>query len=132
MKITRKQLKSIISKELSSLSEAKKKSKKTKKDADYGNETHSDAWSGGDNLVAPVDWEKEMDMIDESSTSFKLSASALRKLIREELSEITHPYPVYEEDGEEEGEHYRDNEEEDEKHLKDLEKDIRYDKDHVK
>ena len=39
---------------------------------------------------------------------------------------------IKEDSGAKEGEHYRDNEEADKKHLKALEKDIDYDKDHVK
>ena len=103
MKITRKQLTKIVQEELKLVAEAKKKKKKVKAKSDYhGNETLEDAWSGGDNLVDPKIWDKELDMIKEESPSSALSASQLQQLIYEELAsvmaEVTRPLPVYEKD----------------------------------
>jgi hypothetical protein len=137
MKITRKQLWNLISEEVNQVVEAKKKRSKTTK-VPYGDDTRDDAWSGGDNLVDPIDWDKALDMIKERKGSMSITASQLRQIIREELGEVGRPEPwpapgldfIGEDSEEEETRHYRDNEEEDEKHLRDLEKDIDFDKAH--
>ena len=101
MKITRKQLTKIVQEELRLVAEAKKKNKKAKAKSDYhGEEALEDAWSGGDNLVDPKVWDKELDMIKEEASSDTLSVNQLQQLIYEELAaavaEITRPLPVYE------------------------------------
>ena len=98
MKITRKQLTKIVQEELRLVAEAKKKAKA--KSTYHGEDALEDVWSGGDNLVDPKVWDKELDMIKEESDSGTLSVDQLQQLIYEELAavmaEVTRPMPVYE------------------------------------
>ena len=103
MKITRRQITQIINEELQLVAEAEIKKKKNKQKVTVnGDESREDAWAGGDNLTDPNDWEKTLDMIKEQNSDV-LSPEELHQVIFEELgavlSEVTHPFPMYEKEG---------------------------------
>ena len=103
MKITRNQLRQIIQEELNtSLAEGKKKRKKGQPKDQYLYSTDvansedevakHDAWSGGDNLNNPADWQKVLDMIKEELSKAAPFGSGMKqaKLDKDQKKVVGH------------------------------------------